>query len=264
MAADDSSPSIWVSLWRRFLAIKMLLMTVSMVGLFATNVASLVSATAHDWMHNAMVRVLSIGDPDVADRAMANSPKRQLDQVVKVRTADLDAKNRQLVQTNTLQAKELEATQIRSQKLAQQLEMNGKQAKATVAAVHQRLAKGVSRNLAALPGEAVPYLGVGLTIAVTSLDIYDACQTMKDFNALLQAMGQGEETPDLCGQKVPTKEQVFAAVKTEWRASVERVAAEAQELQMSAPEVRLPSGEELSKAVCITKAFPFLCGGKDK
>lgn len=259
MAADDSTPSICARLWRRFLAFKMLLMTVSMVGLFATNVASLVSATAHDWMHNALVRVLSIGGPAVADRAMANSPKRQLDQVVKVRTADLDAKNRQLVQTNALQAKELEATQIRSQKLAQQLEMNGKQAKATVAAVHQRLAKSVSRNLAALPGEAVPYLGVGVTMAVTSLDIYDACQTMKDFNSLLVVMGQGEESPDLCGQKVPTMDHVLAAAKTEWKTSVQYVATEARELKISAPEARLPSRQEMVKVVCATVPLPYLC-----
>lgn len=262
MAADDSSQSIWTSLWRRFLAIKMLLMTVSMVGLFATNVASLVSATAHDWMHNALARVLSFGGPAVADRAMANSPKRQLDRVVKVRTADLDAKNRQLVQTNVLQAKELEATQIRSQKLAQQLEMNGKQAKATVAAVHKRLAKNVSRNIAALPGESVPYLGVGVTLAVTSLDIYDACQTMKDFNSLLVVMGQGEEAPDLCGQKVPTMEQVLAAATTEWKTSVQRVAKEAQDLRISAPEARLPSRQEMSKVVCATVAIPILCQEK--
>lgn len=259
MAADDSSPSIWASLWRRFLASKMLLMTVLMVGLFATNVASLVSTPAHDWMHNALARVLSIGGSAVADRVMANGPKRQLDRVVKVRTADLDAKNRQLVQANALQAKELEVAHLRSQKLAQQLDMNGKRAKATVAMVHQRLAKGVSRNLAALPGESVPYLGVGLTLAVTSLDIYDACQTMRDFNSLLVMMGQGEEAPDLCGQKVPTMEQVLAAAKTEWKTSVQRVATEAQDLRISAPEARLPSRQEISKVVCTTVAMPILC-----
>ena len=39
--------------------------------------------------------------------------------------------------------------------------------------------------MAALPAEAVPYLGVGVTLAVTSLDIYDACTTMKEINGLL-------------------------------------------------------------------------------
>jgi hypothetical protein len=151
MTRDPSIPQ-QPSLWRRFVAFKTLLVSFSLVGLLASNVASLVSAGAHDWMHNALWRVLSIGGQAVADRALANSPKAKLDETVKVKTADLDAKNR-------LQAKELEDVHVKNRKLAQQLDTNGKQAKATVAAVHQRLVKGVSRNVAALPSESIPYLG---------------------------------------------------------------------------------------------------------
>jgi len=201
MNRDPSIPSK-PSLWRRFVAFKTLLVSFSLVGLLASNVASLVSAGAHDWMHNALWRVLSIGGQAVADRALANSPKAKVDQTVKAKTADLDAKNR-------LQAKELEEVHVKNRKLAQQIELNGKQAKATVGVVHKRLAKGISRNLASIPSEAVPFVGIGVTLAMTTMDIYDACQTMKDFNTLLQAMGQGEENPDLCGQKVPTREEVF-------------------------------------------------------
>jgi hypothetical protein len=254
MTRDPSIPQK-PSLWRRFAAFKTLLVSFSLVGLLVSNVASLVSASAHDWMHNALWRVLSIGGQAVADRALANSPKVKLDQTVKAKTADLDAKNR-------LQAKELEDVHVKNQKLAQQLDTNGKQAKATVAAVHQRLAKGVSRNVAALPSESIPYLGLGVTLAVTSLDIYDACQTMKDFNDLLRMMGQGEEKPDLCGQKVPTVDQVLASTKAEWRSSVQRVTDDAKAFKLAAPDVRLPTREEMTKASCAVVAVPYLCPEK--
>ncbi len=243
------------SLWRRFLAFKGLLVAFSLVGLLASNVASLVSASAHDWMHNTLWRVLSIGGQAVADRALANSPKSKLDQTVKAKTAELDTKNK-------LQAKELEDIQVKNRKLAQQLDVNGKQAKATVAAVHQRLAKGVSRNVAALPSESIPYLGLGVTLAVTSLDIYDACQTMKDFNGLLRMMGQGEEKPDLCGQKVPTLDQVLASTKAEWRSSVQRVTDDAKAFKVAVPDVRLPTRDETTKASCTVLSVPYLCPEK--
>lgn len=201
MSNDDTTHQK-PSLWRRIAAFKTIILTLSMAGLITSNVASLVSASAHDWMHNALRSVLSIGGQAVADRALANSPKAKVDQTVKAKTADLDAKNR-------LQAQELEDVHVKNRKLAQQIELNGKQAKATVGVVHNRLAKGISRNLASIPSEAVPFVGIGVTLAMTTMDIYDACQTMKDFNTLLQAMGQGEENPDLCGQKVPTREEVI-------------------------------------------------------
>lgn len=254
MTRDPSIPQK-PSLWRRFVAFKTLLVSLSLVGLLASNVASLVSAGAHDWMHNALWRVLSIGGQSVADRVLANSPKAKLDQTVKTKTADLDAKNR-------LQAKELEEVHVKNRKLAQQLDVNGKQAKATVAAVHQRLAKGVSRNVAALPSESIPYLGLGVTLAVTSLDIYDACQTMKDFNDLLRMMGQGEEKPDLCGQKVPTVDQVLASTKAQWRSSVQRVTDDAKAFKVAVPDVRLPTRDEMTKASCAAVAVPYLCPEK--
>lgn len=201
MSNDDTTPQE-PSLWRRIAAFKTIILTLSMAGLITSNLASLVSASAHDWMHNALRSVLSIGGQAVVDRALANSPKAKVDQTVKAKTADLDAKNR-------LQAQELKDVHVKNRKLAQQIELNGKQAKATVGVVHKRLAKGISRNLASIPSEAVPFVGIGVTLAMTTMDIYDACQTMKDFNTLLQAMGQGEENPALCGQKVPTREEVI-------------------------------------------------------
>jgi hypothetical protein len=191
------------NLWRRFAAFKTLMVTFSLASLLVSNVVSLVSASAHDWMHDALWRVLSIGGQAVADRALANSPKGK--------SASLEARAKELNLLNRNQTIELDQLKIRNQNLARKLDVSGKQAKQTVATVHNRLAKGIARNLASIPSEAIPVVGIGVTLAMTSMDIYDACQTMKDFNSLLVLLEQGEERSDLCGQKVPTREEVIQA-----------------------------------------------------
>jgi hypothetical protein len=250
---SDQAASKNASLWRRFLAFKSLLVAFSFVGLLASNVASLVSASAHDWMYSALSRVLSIPDQSFAHRVLANSTN--------AKTKDLEKQNKILDANNRLQARELDAAKVRSQKLAQQLDLNGKEAKKIASGVRVRLAKGVTRNLASIPGEAVPYLGIGVNLAVTSLDIYDACQTMKDFNALLRMMGQGEEHPNVCGMHVPTVDQAVALANSSWRSSVEAVKKEAEELKMQTPEVRLPTKVEVAKSTCPLVYIPGLCTG---
>lgn len=248
--------------WRRFRAIRTVLVIFSMLGLLASNVASLVSASAHDWMHSALARVLAIGGAPLADRALSDSPKARTEQTVRARTQDLETRNRHLTEAYQDQARQLEQVNVRNRQLAHQLEISGRHAKDTVAAVHRRLAKGVSRNLAALPAEAVPYLGIGVTLAVTSLDVYDACQTMKDFNTLLTMMGQGQENPELCGQKVPTVEQVISSARSGWRTSVETVAQESRAIKIPVPQARLPTRDEVTRTTCAAVSIPYFCDGR--
>ena len=50
--------------------------------------------------------------------------------------------------------------------------------------------------MAAIPGEAIPLLGVTLLIAGTSYELYEACNSMKDLDELYSDMGMADETPD--------------------------------------------------------------------
>ena len=115
--------------------------------------------------------------------------------------------------------------------------------------------------MAALPAEAVPYLGVGVTLAVTSLDIYDACTTMKEINGLLVMLGQGQENADFCGTKVPTLEEVLKSAKTGWKTSVDTVLKEARAapgaVQKALPEPQLPSRSEIVATVLALKSPPL-------
>jgi hypothetical protein len=89
-------------------------------------------------------------------------------------------------------------------------------------------------------------------VSVAALDLYDACQTMKEINELMKLLDQGEEKADFCGMKTPTVPQVLAKMQTEWNASAERVAREAKGLAagMPVPEVRLPSAAEAKSVIC--------------
>ncbi|GCL61779.1 hypothetical protein [Pseudaquabacterium pictum] len=125
-------------------------------------------------------------------------------------------------------------------------------AKVIAASVNRRLAKGVARNTAAIPAESVPYVGIGVTLSVTALDIHDACQTMAEINDLLKLLNQGEERADFCATRLPTVAQVVQRLKTDWRASMERVAADARAVPaaMAVPDIRLPTAGETRAVVC--------------
>ncbi len=243
--ADEALKEIKNSWWSRLVRAKSIFLAISLVGLLATNIATLVSASTHDFFHSAVWRVLAIGGDAFADRAMRQSPQSQIEAKVKARTVELHTQNVELSEKN--------------QKLVQQLDVNAKTAKATASKVYQRLEKGVARNTAALPAESVPYLGVGVTLAVTTLDLYDACATMSDMNSLLKMMGQGEEKDDLCGRRLPTKDQLISTIKTDWQKSLEAVSNEAKKANVLMPEVRLPTLIELNKVICPFVASESMC-----
>ena len=124
MNSDPSVP-LQRSLWRRLLAFKTLLLSLSLVAMLATNVASLVNANAHDWMHNALSRLLSVGGQVVTDRALSNS--------LKGRATALEAKNKELELKNRSQTMELAHVNAKNQNLVRKFDVSGKQAKETVA-----------------------------------------------------------------------------------------------------------------------------------
>ncbi len=233
------------SFWASFLKIKSVLVVLSLVGLLATNVMTLANAATHDFLHSLLWRALSIGGEVFADQALRKSTKFQLEDKVKSKTRELHAQN--------LELKE------KQKKLVQQIDANAKATKATASKVYGRLKAGVTRNIAALPSEVVPYLGVSVALGVVALDVYDACQTMNDVNGLLRRMGQGEENADLCGFKLPSKDQVIASVKTEWRNSMQSVTDEAKKAGVAMTEVRMPTRQDIGKVICPVSSIPMLC-----
>jgi hypothetical protein len=43
--------------------------------------------------------------------------------------------------------------------------------------------------MAAIPGEAIPFLGVGIPLAGTAYELYEACESMKALDELYAGLG---------------------------------------------------------------------------
>ena len=69
-----------------------------------------------------------------------------------------------------------------------------------------------------MPAEALPWVGIGAVIGVTTLDVADLCETIKDMQALEVAFGtrtpnQGDRAY-VCGAQMPTQKELLLAVRT--------------------------------------------------
>lgn len=87
----------------------------------------------------------------------------------------------------------------------------------TTKRVARRTAVGASRNVASTFGEAIPVMGIAVVVGATAWELKDACDTMNDLHELDVAIdpskANAEEVSEVCGLKVPTKEEIWAKVK---------------------------------------------------
>jgi hypothetical protein len=66
-------------------------------------------------------------------------------------------------------------------------------------------------SIAAIPAEAIPFLGVAVLIADTGYELYAACETITDLDQLYSELGMADETPDDAMHSVSSAELPDAA-----------------------------------------------------
>lgn len=66
--------------------------------------------------------------------------------------------------------------------------------------IARRVIRGAGRNVASVPLEVVPMVGVATVVAVTAMDIKEACDTLNDMQDLRLANGIDEEAKDWTSQ----------------------------------------------------------------
>ena len=66
--------------------------------------------------------------------------------------------------------------------------------------IARRVIRGAGRNVAAIPMEAIPVVGVATVVAVTALDVTEACATVRDMQDLRVASGIDEAPQDWAAQ----------------------------------------------------------------
>ena len=107
-----------------------------------------------------------------------------------------------------------------------------------------------------------PFVGTALVIGVTSWDVYDACQTLKELNEVnFEFAYAPEDHETVCGTKVPSRSEIVAQVKGNWREAY-RMAADAlshagERVPTTPPD---PSWQDVKDTVCPVIGSPrILC-----
>lgn len=91
--------------------------------------------------------------------------------------------------------------------------------------VLRRAARSVTRHLAALPGHALPVLSATVAVGSVALDIQDACESVKELDALNRGIGLPlADRSGICGESVPTAEEILELARSNWRKAYERSA----------------------------------------
>ncbi len=111
----------------------------------------------------------------------------------------------------------------------------------TTKRMSRRVRKMAIRDVSSTFGEAVPIIGVAVISGVTTLEIYDACQTMKDLKDLNLAFNPDsaieEDEREVCGMHVPTRDEIWEKVKASPSAAWESAKSYVPDL----PEFSMPS-----------------------
>ena len=117
----------------------------------------------------------------------------------------------------------LAASQKQVGELKQKIAKTKKQVGGLTKRIGTRTGRSVVRSVASIPAEAIPYIGPFAIVAVTRLEIKDACATMKDLRELNRLLDTGEDidTGTVCGLKVPDLDTVIEKVKKSPKAAYE-------------------------------------------
>jgi hypothetical protein len=248
---------------------RLALMLTAIFGLIALNVATVVNSTVHDVLFGAVSRIASIAGKEIAGRALASSPTARQVRAVDTATKDLRTKgefqNAKLLKLDAdhkqLQAKHSDlGKQHKASIEAKQVQVS--KTKQMASNIKARLAKNVARNTGALTAEAIPGLGLAAAVAVTALDIYDACENLKEINGVvISAGGKPEDTNLVCGVRTPGVAEVLSAVSSggeqAWASIRSEVSALSHTVRM--PELRIPTPIEIAKGVCPVFKIPGYC-----
>ena len=111
--------------------------------------------------------------------------------------------------------------------------------------ISKRAAKTAAREVASMPAEAIPTLGVAVIVGITALEINDLCDTIKDMTALKRAFNPDLRTSsdelEVCSIKVPPKEEILSKMKASpkkaWEATKEATPDWEELKQMEFPDI---------------------------
>ncbi len=240
--------------------LKLIMMALTMVGLVASNIAAVLNANFHDRLYSGVRKVLLFAGKPFADSATRLSKSVQVDEEIRRQTAELRSQTADSEARRAKAEADLDGERAKVKRAHLDLEdvktqrlIDAKEAKRVASSVRDRLARGAARSVAAIPAESVPYIGIGVTLSMVGLDLYDACETMREINGLLLKLGQGVEADEaVCGVRIRTREQVLARLNSTWRASYDTIRGEVAKAKgpIPLPQLQIPSSGEVRAVAC--------------
>jgi len=224
---SSASSPVQPGMGSRFLArIKMPILIMIIVGLVITNVLSLIDDAFHSAAYGVVGSVLGVGAIMMAADLLRNSPTMKRRSDVQKATGTIEAEKKAILAAKAgkhaaleRSHKVIEAERAAITKVRDEIqEKTARRAAATTSFANKvsvRTVKNVSRNVASMAAEALPYVGIGVMVGITALDIKDACDTLKDMNELKAAFDLPKEDESVvCRMKVPTVQDVLTSIKT--------------------------------------------------
>lgn len=212
---------------------KTFLIVSTLLGLSSLNVLTLLNDAVHAAGYSAIRAILASALPDAAlSKMLMDSPtakrKREIATATKLfarENAKLAASNKAIEQARMdaeLAKKKIAAEHVELKRASEQQALTAKKISRRLAT---RSVANASRHVSSVAGQAIPFAGTAIIVGVTALDIRDACETMKDVNALNSAFGhEGEDQTKVCGMNVPNKQKVLAQIKANWKIAYQSAA----------------------------------------
>lgn len=84
--------------------------------------------------------------------------------------------------------------------------------------ISTRASKSASREIGSMAGEALPWIGTAVIVGVTTMEINDLCNTIRDMNELKRAfnpsLAPSEDQLTVCSMVVPSRQELWEAAKS--------------------------------------------------
>jgi hypothetical protein len=152
---------------------------VLIVGLLITNVFSLINEKFHDGLFGAL--------SELVPTSWVKESKYSRHSELSKKHTNLSTKHQALTTKHTNLSTKFDTHKANSKKIAKR--------------IATRTIRNTTVNLAAIPVESVPWLGAGMVLAVTTMDVKDACDNMTDMDSMLKELDldSSSETGKICG-----------------------------------------------------------------
>lgn len=146
------------------------------IGFAILNILTLISSGVHDFLYRGLSSL-------PISQLLSNSPTSKRNKL----------------------SSDLTKSRNKTAKYKNNLAFMKKRIKGLTGKIATRSVKNVSLNMASIPAESVPWIGSGVVVAVTAIDIKDSCDTMNDMNEIMNTLELKEyddETSSICGQQI--------------------------------------------------------------